>query len=741
MKKVGCYMEYLNQELIKEVAKNQGITIGQVKVVLELLEEGNTVPFIARYRKEKTNALDEEEIRAIQKEYEYSKNLQERKEDIIRLIDEKGLLTDELRQNILAASKLVDVEDIYRPYKEKKKTKATEAIKKGLEPLAEFMLTFPEEGSIEALAKPYLNDEVPTIEEAYEGAKYIIAERVSDNANYRKWIREFTSKYGFLVSTKKRNAEDTYGTYQIYYDYEERLSTIKLHRILAINRAEKEKVVSVKIDVDIDQIYEYLYQQIISNKKSIYNDMIEEAYQDGYKRLIAKSIEREIRSDFSEKAEDQAIHLFAENLRSLLLQPPLKGQMVLGVDPAFRTGCKLAVIDQYGKFIYKDVIYPHEAYPGAKVSPIKLNEAKSKILNILKKFGVKIIAIGNGTASRETERFIVDLLQDHQLDIKYLIVDEAGASVYSASPLAREEFPDFQVEERSAVSIARRIQDPLSELVKIDPKSIGVGQYQHDVTQSKLNDSLEFVVSTAVNQVGVNVNTASQSLLQFVSGLSSKVAKNIVAFREENGPFTNRKKIKKVDNIGAKTFEQAVGFLRIFNSKNPLDKTPIHPESYDLAEDILMILGLNSSAIGTDEMKEAIDQVNVDSLAKRLNQHKILIKDILDAFVSPTRDIRDNYPQPLLKSNLLSLEDLKPGMEMQGTIRNVVDFGAFVDVGIKQAGLVHISKLSKKYVNHPLDVVKVGDIVKVWVLSVDIDRKRLQLTMIKPDEQQSYINA
>lgn len=730
-------MEYLNEQLIKEVAKNQGIKISQVKVVLELLDEGNTVPFIARYRKEKTGSLDEEEIRAIQKEYEYSKNLQNRKEDIIRLIDEKGMLTDELRASILAADKLVDVEDIYRPFKEKKKTKATIAIKQGLEPLADLMLTFPKEGDLEEIATPFLTDEVLTIDDAYEGAKYIIAERVSDNADYRKWIREFTNSHGFLVSSVKKNAEDPYETYQIYYDYEEKLSTIKLHRILAINRAEKEKVISVRINVDTESIFKYLYSRVIQNHQSIFNDLIEEAYIDAYKRLISGSIEREIRSELSEKAEDQAIHLFSENLRSLLLQPPLKGQMVLGVDPAFRTGCKLAVIDKFGKFLYKDVIYPHEAYPGARVPLEQLTQAKNKVLAITKKFPINIIAIGNGTASRETEKFITDIIKDNHLDLKYLIVDEAGASVYSASPLARDEFPDFKVEERSAVSIARRIQDPLSELVKIDPKSIGVGQYQHDVTQSKLTDSLDFVVSTAVNQVGVNVNTASQSLLQFVSGLSSTVAKNIVSYREENGPFANRKKIKKVKNVGEKTFEQAIGFLRIFNSKNPLDKTPIHPESYDLAENILMFLGLSSNDIGSDKMKEAIDKVNLSSLAKQLNQSEILVQDILDAFISPTRDIRDAYPQPLLKSNLLSLEDLKPGMEMQGTVRNVVDFGAFVDVGIKQAGLVHISKLSKRYVNHPLDVVKVGDIVKVWVLSVDINRKRLQLTMIKPEEQSS----
>ena len=733
-------MDYLNDDLIKEVARNQGISVNQVNTVLALLEEGNTVPFIARYRKEKTGSLDEEEIRAIQKEYEYNKNLHDRKEDVIRLIDEKGMLTEELKQSIMQADKLVDVEDIYRPFKEKKKTKATEAIKKGLEPLADFMLTFPVEGNLETIAEPYLNDEVLTVEDAYEGAKYIIAERVSDHADYRKWIREYTYQHGFLSSSKKKNAEDPYETYQIYYDYEEKLTGIKLHRILAINRAEKEKIVTAKISVDTEDIFKYLRSKVIGNQLSIFNEMIEDAFIDAYKRLISGSIEREIRSDFSEKAEDQAIHLFSENLRSLLLQPPLKGQMVLGIDPAFRTGCKMAIIDKYGKFLTKDVIYPHEAYPGARVSPEKLHEAKRKVVHLIRKFPVNIIAIGNGTASRETEKFIVDLLKELKLDLKYVIVDEAGASVYSASPLARDEFPEFQVEERSAVSIARRIQDPLSELVKIDPKSIGVGQYQHDVTQSKLNDSLDFVVSTAVNQVGVNVNTASQSLLQFVSGLSAKVAKNIVQFREENGPFDNRKKIKKVKNIGEKTFEQAIGFLRIYNSKNPLDKTPIHPESYGLADDILMVLGLQASDIGSEKMKEAISKVSVKTLAEKMNQHEILIQDILDAFVSPTRDIRDAYPQPLLKSDLLSLEDLKPGMEMQGTVRNVVDFGAFVDVGIKEAGLVHISKLSKAYVKHPLDVVKVGDIVKVWVLSVDINRKRLQLSMVKPDEKPMFTN-
>jgi len=733
-------MEYINEELIKQVAKTQDISIKQVETVLELLEEGNTVPFIARYRKEKTGSLDEEQIRAIQKEYEYGKSLQERKDDIIRLIDEKGMLTEELVKDINACDKLVDLEDIYRPFKEKKKTKATEAIKMGLEPLANEILMFPDIDSLDTLAEPYLTDEVKTIEEALQGAKYIIAEMVSDNADYRKWIRDYTYKNGRIITKKKKDAEDQYLTYQNYYDYEEALSTIKLYRILAINRAEKEKIVTVKIDVDTDDIFNYLNKKVIQQKKSIVNSLIEESYIDAYKRLISGSISREIRTDFTDRAENQAIHIFSENLRSLLLQPPLKGQMVLGVDPAFRTGCKLAVIDKYGKFIDKGVIYPHEAYVGQNVNPKQIEEAKKVLVNFIEKYKVDIIAIGNGTASRETESFIASLLKSLSRPVKYVIVNEAGASVYSASELARDEFPDFQVEERSAVSIARRMQDPLSELVKIDPKSIGVGQYQHDVTQSKLSDSLDFVVTTAVNQIGVNVNTASTSLLQYVSGLSNKVAKNIVDKRETFGPFKSRKELLDVPNLGAKTFEQAIGFLRIFNSINPLDKTPIHPESYDLAYQILQYLNLSVEEIGTDNCKKTIESVNKNKIAEHFNESPILVEDILDAFVSPTRDIRDDFPQPLLKSELLSLEDLKADMELQGTVRNVVDFGAFIDVGIKEAGLVHISKLSKSYVKHPLDVVSVGDIVKVWVVSVDLARKRLQLTMINPKDKPSYVN-
>ncbi len=733
-------MDYINEDLIKQVATSQNISIKQVKSVLDLLGEGNTVPFIARYRKEVTGSLDEEQIRAIEKEYEYGKNLQNRKEDIIRLIDEKGMLTEELKSDINKCNKLVDLEDIYRPFKEKKKTKATEAKKKGLEPLANIILTFPDVDDLDALAVPYINEEVPSVEEAFEGAKYIIAELVSDNADYRKWIRDFTYKNGSIVTKIKKNAEDEYNTYQNYYEYEEALDRIKLYRILAINRAEKEKVITAKIDVPVDKILEYLNRKMIGSRESLVNRLIEEAIEDAYKRLIKGSIEREIRSDFTERAEDQAIHIFSENLRALLLQPPLRGKMVLGIDPAFRTGCKLAVIDKFGKFIGKGVIYPHEKHLGGSADPEKVKSAKNTVWKIIEKYKIDIIAIGNGTASRETEAFIVELIKEMKSDVKYVIVSEAGASVYSASDLAREEFPDFQVEERSAVSIARRMQDPLSELVKIDPKSIGVGQYQHDVTQAKLTDSLDFVVTTAVNQVGVNVNTASYSLLKYVSGLSSNIAKNIVEYREEKGPFKNRKALKKVSNLGPKTFEQAVGFLRIMNSDNPLDKTPIHPESYDLAERILEYLELNIEDIGTEKCKNKINSINKKKLADDLGQNIILIEDILDSFIAPTRDLRDDFPQPILKSDLLKLEDLKPDMELQGTVRNVVDFGAFIDVGIKEAGLVHISKMSQKYVKHPLEVVSVGDIVKVWVVSVDIQRKRLQLTMIDPKSKPSFIN-
>jgi len=731
-------MEF-NEQLLQDIARNLKITRKQIMTVLEMLEEGNTVPFIARYRKEQTGALDEEQIREINKEYEYKVNLLKRKEDVIRLIDEKGMLTEELRQEILNAPKLVDVEDLYRPYKEKKKTKATVAIKKGLKPLADFILTFPFDGSIEEEAEKFITEEVPTKEEAIEGALHIIAEEISDFSDFRKWIRSFTFRAGTILSKVKKNAEDENKTYEIYYAYEEPLRKVKLYRVLALNRGEKEKVLNVKINVDEEKIHQYLEDGIIEDSASISTPYIKTAIKDAYKRLIKPSIEREIRSELSEKAEDNAIHIFGENLRSLLLQPPMKGKMVLGVDPAYRTGCKLAVVDKMGKMNFIDVIYPHQKYPGEKVNKDRIKEAFLKVMAIIKRYNIDIIAIGNGTASRETEQFITAVIKKVEKEIGFIIVNEAGASVYSASELAKEEFPKLAVEERSAVSIARRLQDPLSELVKIDPKSIGVGQYQHDVTQNKLSDSLDFVVETAVNQVGVNVNTASVQLLQYVAGLNKTTAKNIVNFREENGEFVERKQIKKVPRMGAKAFEQAAGFLRILNGKNPFDKTGIHPESYVLAEKLLNELEISPEELGNPILKLKIDNVNKEELASKFDAGVNTVEDILDAFVAPLRDPRDDVEAPILRSDVLKLEDLKLGMELKGTVRNVVDFGVFVDCGVKDDGLVHISQLKKGFVKHPLDVVSVGQIVTVWVKEIDLKRHRLQLTMIKENAPHSEV--
>jgi uncharacterized protein len=700
-----------------------------------MLEEGNTVPFIARYRKEQTGALDEEQIREINKEYEYSVNLLKRKEDVIRLIDEKGMLTPELEQEILNAEKLVEVEDLYRPYKEKKKTKATIAVKQGLQPLADYILTFPLEGSLEDEAKAYLNEEVETVEAAIEGAKYIIAEAISDSSDHRKWIRSTTVKYGTVISQIKPKAEDEMKTYEMYYDFSEPVKNIKLYRVLALNRGEKEKILNVKIDIDEERIYRYLDSQVIKKKNSIVREVVEDAIRDAYKRLIGPSIERDIRSELTQKADENAIHIFSENLRSLLLQPPMKGKMVLGVDPAYRTGCKLAIVDPMGKLLEIDVIYPHQKYPGENVSQLRRNEAGFKVTSLIKKHNVDIIAIGNGTASRETEQFIINVIKYVEKDmgkkLYYVIVNEAGASVYSASELAKHEFPELEVEERSAVSIARRLQDPLSELVKIDPKSIGVGQYQHDVAQKELSESLDFVVETAVNQVGVNVNTASVQLLQYVSGLNKTVAENIVKYREENGPFTNREQLLKVPRLGDKAYEQAVGFLRILNGDNPFDKTGIHPESYDLALRLMEELNLDYDDIGNIILKLKFANMDKRRIAEKLDAGLPTVEDIMDIFVAPLRDPRDDVEPPILRSDVLKLEDLKPGMELKGTVRNVVDFGAFVDCGVKDDGLVHISQLAKGFVKHPLDVVSVGEIVTVWVKDVDLKRHRLQLTMIK----------
>lgn len=716
-------------QYVKIIAKEQSLTAKQVRSVISLIDEGNTVPFIARYRKEMTGALDEVQIRDIVERWQYIQNLEQRKDEVIRLIEEQGKLTDELKTSIEKAIKLQEVEDLYRPYKQKRRTKATVAKEKGLEPLAEWMLELSVNGSLEEKAREFLSEEkgVDSIEDAISGAKDIIAEIVSDDADSRKWIRTETFKTGTIESAVKNEEQDEKNVYEMYYEYAEPVSKVVPHRILALNRGEKEDLLKVSIKPKTDVIMSYLQRKWISKNHSVTAPAVTEALEDAYKRLIQPSIEREIRNELTEKAEEQAIHIFSENLRKLLLQPPLKGKVVLGVDPAFRTGCKLAAVDETGKVLSIGVIYPH-------TSGSKNTEAKDKFIKVLKEYDVEMVAIGNGTASRETEQFVSDILKEMDKEIFYLIVNEAGASVYSASDLAREEFPNFQVEERSAVSIARRLQDPLAELVKIDPKSVGVGQYQHDVSQKKLSDSLTFVVETAVNQVGVNVNTASSSLLQYVSGLSKTVANNIVKKREEEGKFNSRTQLKKIPRLGAKTYEQAIGFLRVIDGKEPLDRTGIHPESYGEVKQLLDSLGFKTKDLGTPALKDALAKINIDQTAGELGIGKLTLKDIIDALVRPERDPRDELPAPLLKKDVLKLEDLKTGMELQGTVRNVVDFGAFVDIGVKQDGLVHISKLSNRFVKHPLDIVSVGDVVTVWVDSVDQKKGRVALTMLKPDQ-------
>ena len=721
--------EYFNEDLKKEVAINLGIKIEQVNTVLSMLKEGNTVPFIARYRKEQTGALDENQIREIQTQYEYGLALLKRKEQVIRLIDEKGMLTDELKEKIEKSQKLVEVEDLYRPYKEKKKTKATEAIALGLEPLAKELLAFPTKGSLENIVNKYVNEEKNiTFESAIQGAKYIIAEMISDNANYRKSIRTECYRTGKIITKKKKKADDP--TFQMYYDYTLDVKKLKSHNILAINRGEDKDVLSVSIEIDNDKTINYLNSKVIKNEESFATPIVKDAIVDSFNRLIFPSIEREVRSELTESAEDKAIEVFSVNLRNLLLQPPMKGKMVLGVDPAFRTGCKIAVVDKVGKVLAKTVIYQNQKFEGEKVPQERILDARKKVTDFIIKYDIELIAIGNGTASRETEEFIQDILRNlNGRRVFYAIVNEAGASVYSASALAQEEFPTYSVEERSAVSIARRLQDPLSELVKIDPKSIGVGQYQHDVTQSKLSDSLDFVVSTAVNQVGVNINTASKSLLGYVSGINKGIAENIVKYREENGEFKNREQIKNVPKLGPKAFEQAVGFLRLPESTEVLDSTSIHPESYKLAKQLIKELGIEK--LGSEDTKKIVEKADIEALiAKYGKENEYTIKDILDAFIAPQRDPRDELDKPLLRCEALRIEDLKIGQELQGVVRNVVDFGVFVDCGVHEDGLVHISKISKNYIKHPSEVLSVGDVVKVWVLDVDLVRHKVSLTML-----------
>jgi uncharacterized protein len=685
------------ERIMKTISTDLSITYKQVSNVIALLEDGNTVPFIARYRKEQTGALDEVQIRDISEKWQYTQNLESRKEEVIRLIEEQGKLTEELKKEIEKALKLQKVEDLYRPYKQKRRTKATVAKERGLEPLAEWIKGQPSNGPLKEKALEFINEdqEVLTAEDAIEGAKDILAEWISDEPSYRQWIREQTFRKGKIITSSKDEEKDEKKVYEMYYEYEEPIQKVVPHRVLAMNRGEKEGILKVSIQAPADQITAHIQRNELKNQHTVVKDVYIEAIEDAYKRLIQPSIEREIRKELMEKADDRAIHIFSENLRNLLLQPPLKGRVVLGIDPAFRTGCKLAAVDETGKVLEIGVIYPHPPVNKAK-------EAKQKLIDVIKKNNIELIAIGNGTASRETEQFVADLIDELKSDLAYIIVNEAGASVYSASDLAREEFPEFQVEERSAVSIARRLQDPLAELVKIDPKSVGVGQYQHDVTQKKLNDSLTFVVETVVN-------TASSSLLQYVAGLSKAVAVNIVKQRDEIGKFQDRKQLKKIPRLGAKTFEQCIGFLRIPDGKHPLDSTGIHPESYKEVEELLKMLGLTLNDVGTEQLT---------------------LKDICDSLVRPGRDPRDEIAKPLLKKGVLKLEDLQTGMELQGTVRNVVDFGAFVDIGVKQDGLVHISKLRNSFVKHPLDVVSVGDVVTVWVDSVDAHKGRVALTMI-----------
>ena len=715
----------MNTDIIKQIGKDLNIKERQVEVVLNLLKEGNTVPFIARYRKEATGSLDEEVIRSINEVYEYQVNLLKRKEDVIRLIDEKGMLTDELKEEILKCQKLVEVEDLYRPFKEKKKTKATEAIKNGLEPLANMIMEFKNR-DIKKEAKSFLNDKVTSIEEAIEGAKYIIAEAISDNAEYRKYIRENIVKFGIITSKVKKKAQelDQAKTYEMYYDYSEAIKSIKPHRVLAINRGEKEGILSVNIDVDFSYIINYLEKKVIKKSNTSEEIYVKEAILDSYKRLIFPSVEREIRSELKETAEITAIDNFSKNVENLLLTPPMKGKTVLGYDPAFRTGCKLAVLDSTGKPLKIEVIYPTEPHN-------KIEESKKIVLDLIDKYNIDIIAIGNGTASRESEAFIADCIKDAKRKVEYIIVSEAGASVYSASKLAISEFPDLTVEKRSAISIGRRLQDSLSELVKIDPKSIGVGLYQHDVTPKKLDESLNFVVTKVVNQVGVNVNTASSSLLSYVSGMTKKSIDAILNERDLKGKFTSREEIKKLKGITPKIYEQAIGFIRIPDGVNPLDKTSIHPESYEVTKKLLESIGMNLNDIGTDKLKEKLDSIDIDKVCLDIKTDKYTLKDIIDDLEKPGRDLRDNMPKPILKSDVLTLDDLHIGDKLQGTVRNVVDFGVFIDIGLHNDGLAHISKLTNKYIKHPSEVVSVGDIVDCYVIDINKEKEKVSLSLIE----------
>lgn len=717
----------MNQEIIKQISSELNVKENQVENTLNLLMEGNTVPFIARYRKEATGALDEEQIRKINEVYEYQVNLLKRKEDVIRLIDEKGLLTEELKQQIMNATKLVEVEDLYRPYKEKKKTKATEAIKNGLEPLAKMMMAFPNKGSLEEMALKFINENVKDTSSAIEGAKYIIAEWISDNAYYRKWIRNYMMKNGILETKIKKDANDENKIYDMYYDYKEPVKYIKAHRVLAINRGEKEKILTVNLSVNHDEIIQFLETKIVKNKESFVYGSILEAIKDSYKRLIFPSIEREIRANLTEKAEDVAIESFSKNLESLLLTPPMKEKVVLAFDPGFVNGCKIAVIDQTGKYLDSTVIKPFLK----NVNSEMLNKCKEEIVQLIQKYHVDVIAIGNGTASRESEKFCSELIKEYSLNTKYVIVSEAGASIYSASDVAIQEFPDLAVEKRSAVSIGRRLQDPLSELVKIPPDGIGVGLYQHDVADKKLKESLDFVTEKAVNSVGVNINTASPSILKYVSGITKKNIDKIISYREKKGRINSREELKKDKILSDKVYEQAIGFLRIPEGSNLLDATSIHPESYKVAESLLNELGFQMNQIGTKELIEKLETLDLKKYVDLLSTDIYTLEDVIASLKKPNRDPRDEMPQPILKSDILELKDLKVGMKLQGTVRNVAPFGAFIDIGLHQDGLVHISKMSKEFVSDPASIVSVGDIVDCYVLEINQEKEKVSLSLVE----------
>ena len=713
-----------NMNITKKISEELKIQLWQAETAINLIDEGNTIPFIARYRKEKTGSLNDEVLRNLDERLKYLRNLEERKEAVIVSIEEQGKLTDELKQQIMQAETLVAVEDLYRPYKQKKRTRATIAKEKGLDSLAKDILGQKITGTVSEEAEKYISEEkgVLSTQEAVQGAEDIIAEYISDQAEYRTYIRKNVWKDGLVVAKAKE--ENTESVYEMYYDFTEPVNRIAGHRILAINRGENEKILTVKIEADEEKMLNYLYKKVITGKNAETETVLKEAVADGYKRLIFPAIEREIRNMLTETAEDNAIKVFGKNLEQLLLQPPITGQVVLGWDPAFRTGCKLAVVDPTGKVLDTTIVY------ATAESKSKEKQSKEVLKKLIKKYGITLISLGNGTASRESEKFIVELIREIDENVQYVIVSEAGASVYSASKLATEEFPDFDVAQRSAVSIARRLQDPLAELVKIDPKSIGVGQYQHDMNQKKLGEALTCVVEDCVNRVGVDLNTASASLLEYVSGISKTVARNIVVYREENGRFTNRKQLLKVAKLGPKAYEQCAGFLRISGGENPLDNTSVHPESYEAAQKLLKKLGFDEEAVREGKLVGlSFMNRNKEKMAQELGIGEITLSDIIKELEKPGRDPRDEMPKPILKSDILEITDLKPGMLLKGTVRNVIDFGAFVDIGVHQDGLVHRSQITDKYIKHPLEAVSVGDIVDVAVLSVDVAKKRIQLTM------------